>query len=183
MQIAEVIVVEGEHDRDRVLKAVQADIIVTGGAHIHQDVFLQLERAASIRGLIILTDPDHAGELIRRQLEKRFPGSKHAYLSRQKALKNGDIGIENAAPEDIAVALSKVRAQSVEPNVVFTHKDMLMYGLVGEPESAKRREELGALLRIGYANAKSFLKRLNALRVTKEEFERALEIISTGGAP
>ncbi len=174
MQIQEVIVVEGEHDRDRVQKAVQADVIVTGGAHIRQDVYQRLERAAKARGLIIFTDPDYAGEQIRRHLTKRFPDSKHAYLPRRAAHKNGDIGVENAALAEIERALSQVRSvvENVQPE--FTERDLAEYGLIGIRDAAVRRERLGEALRIGYANAKTFLKRLNALRVSRAEFQQAL---------
>ena len=180
MHIEEVIVVEGEHDRDRVQKAVQADVIITGGSRIRQEVYQQLDRVAKIRGLIILTDPDFAGEQIRRKLTKRYPDSKHAYLPQKRAMKNGDIGIENAPLEEIASALSQVRHLVEDQEPEFSMADMVNYGLIGTPEAAIRRQHLGDLLRIGYANAKSFVKKLNTLRVSREEFLQALEKIDAG---
>ena len=181
MHIEEVIVVEGEHDRDRVQKAVRADVIVTGGSRIRQEVYLQLERAAKLRGLIILTDPDYAGEQIRRKLAKRFPASKHAYLAQQQALKNGDIGVENAPLEDIVLALSQVRSLVEDAELEFSMDDLIEHGLIGTTKSAVRREQLGKKLQIGYANGKSFLKRLNTLRVSREEFLQALVTIESEG--
>ncbi len=181
MHIEEVIVVEGEHDRDRVQKAVRADVIVTGGSRIRQEVYLQLERAVKLRGLIILTDPDYAGEQIRRKLAKRFPTSKHAYLAQQQALKNGDIGVENAPLEDIVMALSQVRSLVEDAELEFSMDDLIEHGLIGTPKSAVRREQLGKKLQIGYANGKSFLKRLNTLRISREEFLQALATIESEG--
>ena len=178
MRIEEVIVVEGAHDRDRVQKAVQADVIVTGGTRIRQEVYRQLERAAKLRGLIILTDPDYAGEQIRRNLAKRYPNSKHAYLPQRQALKNGDIGIENAPLNEIEKALSQVRSLVEDPLPEFTMDDLVGNGLAGQQDAAVRRERLGEVLQIGYANAKSFLLRLNALRISRDEFVAALEKIN-----
>ena len=142
MHIEEVIVVEGEHDRDRVQKAVQADVIVTGGSRIRQEVYQQLDRVANIRGLIILTDPDFAGEQIRRKLAKRYPDSKHAYLPQKRAIKNGDIGIENAPLEEIASALSQVRHLVDDEEPEYSMADMVHYGLIGilKRERARERE-------------------------------------------
>ncbi len=182
-QIKEVIVVEGIHDRDRVLRATNADVVVTGGSHIDQDVFEVLRRVADSRGIIILTDPDYAGERIRQQIARRFPAAKHAYISRQAALKRGDIGVENASIGEIVEALEKVRSVWNRPEEVVSWADMAALGLVGAPKAAKRRERLGALLRIGYGNAKSFHKRLNTMSVSRLEFETALSALETEEEP
>ncbi len=181
MKIKEVIVVEGEHDRSQVLQAVDADIIVTGGARIKKEVYLQLERVADTRGIIILTDPDYAGGLIRKQIEARFPKSKHAFIPRARAMKAGDVGVENAHATDIKKALEGVRTAWGEAHdTEFVWEDMLRNGLVGTPDASSRRERLGAILRIGYANSKSFFKRLNSLQVSRREFEEAIARLNSG---
>ena len=70
------------------------------------------------RGVIIFTDPDFAGEKIRKKIVAEVPGCKHAFLPREEAKKDGDIGIENASPESIIAALNKVRTESVEKKEV-----------------------------------------------------------------
>ncbi|PWI57523.1 ribonuclease M5 [Sulfoacidibacillus thermotolerans] len=174
MQVKEVIVVEGTHDRDRILQAVVADVLVTGGSHIQKDVFDRIERAAQARGIIVLTDPDYTGNQIRKALAQRFPEAKHAYIARDEALKKGDVGVENASPEAIRAALQKVRAVFWHPEVVMSWSEMQSFGLVGTKKAAQRREKLGARLHIGYANAKTFYQRINALGVTRAELEEAL---------
>ena len=179
-QIEEIIVVEGEHDRARVLGAVRADVVVTGGARISRATFALLERAQKTRGIIILTDPDHAGEQIRRVLAKRFPDCRHAFLARTAAQGDGDVGVEHAAPADIASALARVRTMAERPREEFTYVDLLRHRLTGERGAALRRAELGARLGIGYANAGEFLRRLNAFRVTREEFASGLHAAGVG---
>lgn len=180
LTVQEVIVVEGEHDRARVLLAVQADVIVTGGSRIKKEVYARLGRIADTRGIIILTDPDYAGEQIRRQIAARFPKSKHAYIAKSAAEACGDIGVENARPEDIAEALLQVRTVWDQPQEEFAWEDLLANGLAGTPQAAQRRERMGAILRIGYGNAKAFLKRLNALQVTRAEFSAAAAAMELG---
>ncbi len=187
-RIAEVIVVEGRDDTAAILRAVEAITIETHGYGIARYTWEWLEAAYRRTGLIIFTDPDHAGRMIRRALKEHFPQAKHAYLTESEAEKDGDIGIENAAPADIRRALQRVgtvigtatagsesASAAVRLPAGFTREDLLRLGLAGEDGAAERREALGKRLGIGYGNAKAFLKRLNALGITREELEEALK--------
>ncbi len=174
-KIREVIVVEGRDDESAVKAAVEAEIIITHGFKISQTTWGILNRAYEGPGLLILTDPDHAGDQIRRRLAERFPEAKHAYLPKEEALKKEDIGIENATPENICAALEKARCTRREsgersPAETFTAEDLLYFGLVGENEAGKRRDRMGKSLGVGYGNAKTFLSRLNHYGITKEEY-------------
>ncbi len=174
MQVKEVIIVEGTHDRDRIMQAVSADVLVTGGSHIAKDVFDRIERVAKERGIIVLTDPDFAGNHIRRMITQRFPHAKHAYIERAKAMRKGDIGVENAPPQAIIEALQKVRTVWERPGQIVSWSELQNEGFVGSSQAAQRRERLGAILHIGYANAKTFFHRLNTLSVSRAEFDAAL---------
>lgn len=176
MEIREIVVVEGIHDKERVQSAVAADVVVTGGSHIRPEVFGMLARAAGTRGVIVLTDPDFAGEQIRRRISEAFPACRHAFLSRAEAEAGRDVGVENASPDAIRAAFSAVRDRcfSPRPAAGVVWGDMLAGGLAGTAEAARRRECVGRELRIGYGNAKTFFKRLNALNVSRQEFEAAL---------
>ena len=70
--IQEVLVVEGKMDVVAIDKAVDADCIITGGFALHKKTLDDIEKAYKKRGIIILTDPDSAGERIRKFLAKRF---------------------------------------------------------------------------------------------------------------
>ncbi len=171
--IREVIVVEGRDDEAAVKNAVEAEVIVTHGYGIRKETFELIERAYNNSGIIILTDPDHAGERIRKRLAEQYPKAKHAHISRDEAAKGMDIGIENASAQAIREALGKVRTILSEERVEFTQDDMINYGLVGEPGSADRREQIGRLLGIGYGNGKVFLSRLNHYGITRKEYIQA----------
>lgn len=179
--INEVIVVEGRDDIISVKAAVDAHVIATGGYSYGNKFIKTLKEISKRKDIIILTDPDYAGENIRRDLAKHFPNAKHAYLAQGKALKKGDIGVENATKEDIIEALERVRPTQVEEQISFTKKDLLELGLIGSPSSSHKREELGNHLGIGYANGKQFLQRLNTLGVSKEEFIKAMEELKLDG--
>ncbi|WP_027399448.1 ribonuclease M5 [Anaerovorax odorimutans] len=170
--IKEVIIVEGRDDEASISRAVEATTIATHGFGIKKETFDLIEKAYIERGLIIFTDPDFAGEKIRKRLQEKFPKSKHAYLTRNEANKNGDIGIENATAESIIEALSKARCTIIENKIEFTMQDMIKYKLAGASEASKNREGIGKILGIGYGNAKEFVNRLNQYGVKREEFEK-----------
>lgn len=198
-KIKEAIVVEGRDDTLAVSKAVDAIIIETHGFGLSDKTWKILDKAYRERGLIILTDPDHGGKSIRRKILNRFPGSKEAFVSTEKASKKGDVGIENAAPDDIWEALSKARAslapssgertkeryknsyeESHKEQYKDTHKEgydmslLVKWNLVGESNSRKRREVFCDNLGIGYSNAKGLLKKLNQYEISEAEIESAL---------
>ena len=172
--IKEVLVVEGKMDIVAIDKAVEADCIITGGFSLKPKTLDDIEKAYKKRGIIILTDPDCAGERIRKFLAKRFPEAKHAFVPKEDATANDDIGIEQVSPEAIRTALEKVRTLDWNPTNEFTSADLIMNGLSGSNASSERRAVIGAKLGIGYANAKTFLTRLNHYGVTREEFEKAI---------
>lgn len=176
MYIKEIIVVEGRDDVTAVKRAVDAEMITTHGFGITEKTFRRIADAQKRCGVIIFTDPDTAGERIRKRIEERVPGCKHAFLPKNEATaKDGDIGIENAKPADIRAALSKVRVKVDKSSDIFEKQDLVMCDLVGQPDATRRRDRLGKILGIGYGNAKQFLKRLNHYGVTRDEFAAALE--------
>lgn len=175
-KIEQVLIVEGRDDTCAVNRAVDAMTIETHGFGMSDEMWQRIDRAYRTSGIIILTDPDRAGENIRKKILERYPDAGQAFLPRNKALKKRNIGVENAKPEDIAEAIEKalknMRSQKrAEASDTFTTEDMDRFGLSGGPGASERRARLGDALGIGYGNGKTFLKRLNAFGITREEFE------------
>lgn len=175
--IKEVIVVEGRDDTAALKRAVDAETIETHGFGIRQEVWELIEKASRERGIIIFTDPDHAGEEIRKKISEKFPDARHAFLPRDRALKKGDVGVENAEPEDIRKALEAARAQTEEKSEEFTMQDLIRAGLSGGEDSKEKRQKAGACLGIGYGSSRRFLGKLNSYGVSREEFEECLRKI------
>lgn len=172
--LKEVLIVEGKMDTAAVRRALDADTIETGGFTLAPRTLRQIEAAYKKRGIIILTDPDRAGESIRRYLTQRFPDAAQAFIPRTEATANNDVGVEQAQPEAILSALARVRHHEYNPQKIFTADFLIRHNLSGGPQAAARRDKLGAMLGIGYGNAKRFLARLNGYGVTEEEFMSAL---------
>lgn len=179
----EIIVVEGKDDTVAIKRAVDAETIETGGSAIGEDVLRRVKLAQERRGVIIFTDPDHAGERIRKIVSRHVPGCKHAFLPQEDALYKGDIGVENASPEAIRKALANVRTEIAADDESQTGgaasaiamDDLMEAGLLVHPQASDRRLRMGKLLGIGYANGKQFYKRCSMFRITREEFQQAYE--------
>ena len=110
-KIEEIIVVEGRDDTAAIRCAVDAVTIETHGFGIREETWDLIDKAYQTKGIIVFTDPDTAGEQIRRRILERFPEAKEAFLDQALAAKAGDIGIENASPESIQEALGKVHGR------------------------------------------------------------------------
>ncbi|MDP9729305.1 toprim domain-containing protein [Alicyclobacillus tolerans] len=179
-RIPELIVVEGVHDWQRVREAVEADVWVLGGERFSRATYHALRRAVQVRGVILLTDPDGPGQRIRQRIDRAVPGCLHAHLPKRLAVGGQKLGIEHAQPEDIrqvllAVRRPRVQDQEATANQPFTIADLQENGLTACPEAMERRQWLGDWLGIGGGNSKSFVYKLNALGVTREEWRIALE--------
>lgn len=177
-KIKEVIVVEGKDDISAVKNAVDAEVFQVNGYAVRKNKSIEiLKLAYENKGLIILTDPDYAGEEIRKFLNKHFPKAKNAYISRVSGSKEGNIGVENASPKDIITALEKAKFNFDNSENIFNMNLMLDYDLIGKNNSADLRAMLGAELGIGYSNGKQFIAKLNRYGISLEEFKRAYEKI------
>lgn len=180
-RIKESIVVEGKDDESAVKKAVICDCIITHGYGIRESTWKRIQKAAETVGVIVLTDPDFAGETIRKRINDRIPNCKHAFISRDDAMAGADIGVENASPETIIEALSKVKTVNPLHDLVFDQSDLVRDGLSGMSQSAEKRAIVGKILGIGYCNSKQFLNRLNHYGVTREDYEKAIEKVGENG--
>lgn len=175
--IKEVIVVEGRDDITAVKRAVDAEVIAVGGFGINGKVIEKIRNAQERKGVIVLTDPDFAGEKIRKIISKRVKGIKHAYITQEEGTRGDDIGVENAEPSAIIDALKKAKCEMEEKSDEFDVNDMIFFKLTGNNNSSERRESLGRELGIGYCNSATFLHRLNCFGITREEFMKAVKSI------
>lgn len=175
--IKEVIVVEGRDDVTAVKRAIEAEVISVGGFGINKQVIDRIKAAQQRQGVIVFTDPDFAGEKIRRIISKRVPGIKHAYIVKEEGLKDGNIGVENASPETILKALERAKCEMTKKRKEFTVNDMIEFRLSGYKDSKIRREKVGQKLGIGYSNGAQFLSRLNSFGITREELSKILNLL------
>lgn len=197
--LSKVVLVEGKHDRDRVLKAVCADVFITGGEALTEALILTIRRLHDTRGVIVLTDPDGPGGRIRRALSRAIPDLYHAYVPAHAARRGGKIGIEHAAPEVIREALLHPRHGEKEASPacgtdLSSHTDQPLekakndsqariswetyqeLGLAGENFSRALRLKVGEMLGIGYGNAKQFYRLLQLFDIDEETLRHMIKV-------
>ena len=195
-KLRQAIVVEGKYDQNTLRQLVDTAIFTTNGfADMKDPTLLRLLRqAAQTTGLIILTDSDGAGFLIRNTLKSALPeqGVLHAYIpnlpgkEKRKAApgKEGLLGVEGMTPEILLKALRDAGVDfedgsappaKAEP---IAKQDLFTLGLSGGPESAKKRAALLKALSLpAHMSANALLQALNVLFSRDEFFTQARRIL------
>lgn len=187
-RVKQAVVVEGKHDAVRVHAAVEAVVVTTDGFRLFKDTekLALLRRLAATRGLIVLTDSDSAGGVIRNHLLGTIPAEQlvQAYVppirgkERRKAApsKEGLLGVEGMDAAVILSALERAGAtfedETAAPraSLGLTKADLMALGLTGGADSAARRRAVLAALDLpGYLSANRLLEVLNTT-VTAEEW-------------
>lgn len=195
-RIREVIVVEGRYDKNTLKQVVDATVVETGGFGVfnNKERLALLRRLAAERGLIIFTDSDGAGFVIRNFLKGAIPKSqiKHAYIpdiygkERRKAApgKEGKLGVEGMEPEVLLDALRRAGATFEGETVSrecrpITKAGLYELGLTGTPDSAARRAAL--LKKLGLPEHMTTNAMLEALNILLD-WEELENICSTTSA-
>ena len=180
IKIREAIVVEGRYDKNTLSQIVDAPILETSGFGIFKDrkQMALLRQVAEKRGLIVFTDPDGAGFVIRNHIKSAISSKylKHAYVpdimgkERRKTApgKEGKLGVEGMRPEIILDALRKagatIEGEETAPTRQITKQDLMELGLSGGPDaSAKRMMLLKKLDLPEHMSANALLQALNLL--------------------
>ena len=193
VKIKESIVVEGRYDKNTLSQIVDAPILETNGFGIFKDKkqMALLRQVAEKRGLIVFTDSDGAGFVIRNHIKSAIPGKflKHAYTpdilgkERRKAApgKEGKLGVEGMTREVIVEALRKAGAtiEGEDSAAVsqITKQDLMELGLSGGADASARRLALLKKLNLPeHMSANAMLQALNLLYSLKELEEIMKEI-------
>ena len=194
VKIREAIVVEGRYDKNTLSQIVDAPIFQTNGFSVmnDRDQLTLLRRVAQERGLIVLTDSDGAGFVIRNYLKSAIPAHqlKHAYVpeilgkERRKKTpgKEGILGVEGIDAQILLDCLRNAGATMDEnvteqPREAITKQDLFEMGLSGGENSSLKRQQLLRYLQLpSQMSANAMLQALNLL-YTKEEVYKILDTL------
>ena len=190
VKIREAIVVEGRYDKNTLIQVVDSPILETAGFGIFKDrqQMALLRRVAEKRGLIVFTDSDGAGFVIRNHIKSAIPGKylKHAYIpdipgkERRKSApgREGKLGVEGMTPEVILAALrnagATIEGEETTSSGGITKQDLMALGLSGGSNAGEKRKALLKKLTLPeHMSANAMLQALNLL-YTREELEQML---------
>ena len=191
VKIKEAILVEGRYDKNTLSQIVDAPILETSGFGIFKDKkqMALLRRVAESRGLIVFTDPDGAGFVIRNHIKSAIPGKylKHAYIpdilgkERRKAApgKEGKLGVEGMTPAVILEALRRagatIEGEETTSTAQITKQDLMELGLSGGADAGAKRQKLLKKLNFPeHMSANAMLQALNLL-YSLEELKTMIE--------
>lgn len=191
VKIREAIVVEGRYDKNTLSQILDAPILETSGFGIFKDKqqMALLRRIAETRGLIVFTDSDGAGFVIRNHIKSAIPGKflKHAYIpdifgkERRKSApgKEGKLGVEGMTKDVILEALRRagatIEGEEVLPANRITKQDLMELGLSGTADASNNRLKLLKKLNLPeHMSPNAMLQALNLL-YTLEELTAIME--------
>ena len=191
LELKEAVIVEGRYDKIKLSQIISSPVIDTGGFRIFKDKEKQtlIRQIAAKRGILIMTDVDSAGFVIRNFLRGIVPDDriKHAYIPtiegkesrKAEPSKEGKLGVEGIDREALITAIRKSGATIIGEDKpsdgAITKADFYEYGLSGREDSAiLRKRILDDLGLPEYLTANAMIAALNCL-YTKEEFEVYLE--------
>ena len=193
LKIREAIVVEGRYDKNTLSQVVDTLVLETAGFGIfhNPEQMALLRKAAEKRGLIVLTDSDGAGFVIRNRIKGAIPQQyvKHAYIPdvygkekrKKQGGKEGKLGVEGMPPTVLEQVLRRAGATFLEEDASetqavppLTKADLFAAGLTGGTDSAARRLDLLKRLELPeHMSANALLAVLNGC-YTREELEKIL---------
>ena len=193
-KIREVIVVEGRYDKNTISQVVDATVVTLGGFSVfnNKEKLAFLRRLAEERGLIVLTDSDGAGFVIRNYLKGALPKDKvkQAYIPdihgkerrKRHAGKEGKLGVEGMRPEVLLETLARAGAtfldgegESALRKEPITKADLFTLGLTGGPDTSAQRQTLLKKLDLPeHLTANGMLEALNLL-YDRETLEQAMQ--------
>ena len=191
ISLREAIIVEGRYDKMRLCEFIASPVIETGGFRVFKDKEKQnlIRQIAEKRGILIMTDVDSAGFVIRSFLKGIVPEEhiKHAYIPtvegkerrKPQPSKEGTLGVEGIDREALIEAIRKSGAHIVGEEArgrgEITKSDFYEYGLSGREDSAKWREAILSDLGLPeYLTANAMISAINCL-FGKQEFETYLD--------
>ena len=180
VKIREAIVVEGRYDKNTLRQIVDAPILETSGFGIFKDKqqLSLLRKVAETRGLIVFTDSDGAGFVIRNHIKSAIPGKylKHAYIpdvmgkERRKAApgKEGKLGVEGMSREILLEALRRagatIEGEEGPQTQAISKQDLMELGLSGGADASVKRLALLKKLNLPERmSANAMLQALNLL--------------------
>ncbi len=196
-RIKEVVVVEGRYDKNTLSQVVDAAILDIGGfAAFHDRELLSLlRRLAETHGVILLTDPDGAGFVIRNRLKGALPkeGVKQAYVPdfygkerrKKRGGKEGKLGVEGMPPDVLLEALRRAGATfegeaAAGREDLITKADLLDAGLIGDGSAARRAALIRELDLPEHLSANALLDVLNLLWTRSEFLEKYCQAQQSG---
>lgn len=169
IQIQEIIVVEGKTDVSFLSQFLNATFLTTNGLNVDEELISTIGSYLPHPGVILLTDPDGPGKLIRQKILRIYPGIKNAYISASKSRVGRKVGVAQSTCEEVMTALTHLVTFNSSEIPQISIIELTDIGFAGTSHANQLRSAYTEAHHLGQSNAKLFLKKINSLGITRDQ--------------
>lgn len=173
-----IIVVEGKTDVAFLETFLDATFVTTNGSEISSKTIEYIKELSKTNRIIVLTDPDSPGNRIRKVLDEHIDGLCHAFVDKKVSIKKHKVGVAESTKEEVLKALNNLIINNKDNIETIGMSEIVELGLTGNDNSMELRLYICDYYHLGYCSTnKTFIKRLNALKINKKMIKEALNNI------
>ncbi len=162
-----VFVVEGQSDKALLNRFVDTEIVVTNGMYVSRETINYLKALEKYHDIIIITDPDKPGKMIREMVTSHLKNPLNIAVSKRKSIRNGKVGVAETDVESLLEIIMPHLSKPIPLAEPLTLDDILKFKQI-HPHFQKL---VTAFYRLGEVNNKTMIKRLHYLNISKTEIE------------
>lgn len=174
MYLNGILVVEGKDDESLIKSFLECYVFKTNGFDIKQEDIKYLNNLSKLYKIIVLTDPDDAGNKIRDSINKNVKNTYNVYLDKELCDKNGKHGVAESTKEHILSQLKDHLSDSPLEVGKITSNELNKLGLNGDSNAKEKRRFICERFSLGICNQKIFKERLNLLKISYKDIKEAL---------
>lgn len=173
-----IIVVEGKSDVQFLESFIDAEFVITNGSDVPRETINYLKNSSLNKKILVLTDPDSPGKRIRDILNNEIPNLLHAYVDKKECIKKHKVGVAESNKEHILNVLDNVIENTKNEQGNWGMEDLYVRNLCGSANANKLRIKVMQELHLGFGNAKTLLKRLNSLNISKDKVDEVIKKVN-----
>ena len=175
MYLNGILIVEGKDDESLIKSFLECYVFKTNGFDIKDEDIEFLNKVSEIYKIIVLTDPDEAGDKIRKTINENVKNTYNVFVDRKLCNKNNKHGVAESTKEHILDVLKNhITLESPKYGNVTLYQ-LHQLGLNGDSKSKEKREYICKCFSLGICNVKTMKERINLLNISVDEISKVLK--------
>ena len=175
MYLNGILVVEGKDDESLIKSFLECYVFKTNGFDLKKEDILYLNRLSNLYKIIVLTDPDDAGNKIRDYINNNIKNTFNVFVDKNLCNKNGKHGVAESNKEHILNQLKDYLCEAPLEVGKITSNDLNRLGLNGDSNAKEKRRYICECFSLGICNQKTLKERLNLLKISYDEIKEELD--------
>ncbi len=170
------LVVEGKDDEARIKSFFNCDVYITNGFDINETDLNYLKAVSKKKPILIMCDPDEAGEKIRKVLETNLENTQSVFVDINECNRNSKHGVAECSEKELRRCLEPYYVDFVDNNDKITTQDLFELGLTGSDNSNAKKQIIFDKYSIKNCNAKKLVNLLNILEIKLQDLRKDLDL-------